>query len=162
MVLSGIMYFRHMELLSTKLCKMTIGTSTFYTINSFFAIEIFGFFQYFFEFIVNFALFLCFLNKFFIFLLCKKRLCNFFTAKDIFGRMSHFFRVLFGNNHQISSFLQLISKKVSALFVQIATVNYALFSGGFFVHFTSDSDLKFTVYMQTELRHTISVQIQTH
>ena len=46
------------------LYKMTIGTSTFYTINCFFAIETFGFFQYFFEFIVNFRFFLLIFNKF--------------------------------------------------------------------------------------------------
>jgi hypothetical protein len=64
---------------------MTIGISTFYTINALFAIDLFGFFQLFFEFIVNFALFLCFFNKFFIFLPCKKRLCNFFCHKDFLG-----------------------------------------------------------------------------
>lgn len=73
---------------------MTIGTYTFYTIKSIFAIEIFGFFQYFFEFIVNFALFLCFLNKFFIFLLCKMRLCNFFQSK-IFLEQSNIFSALY-------------------------------------------------------------------
>ena len=46
------------------LYKMTIGTSTFYTMKSLFAIEIFVFFQYFFEFIVNFRLFLLKINKF--------------------------------------------------------------------------------------------------
>lgn len=46
------------------LYKMTIGTYTFYTMNRLFAIEIFGFFQYFFEFIVNFAPFLLNFTKF--------------------------------------------------------------------------------------------------
>ena len=47
---------------------MTIGTSTFYTISRRFAIEIFCFFQDFFEFIVNFGRFLWIFTKF---LKCK-------------------------------------------------------------------------------------------
>ena len=54
------------------LYKMTIGTSTFYTTKSRFAIEIFAFFQYFFEFFVNLYLFLLKFNKFLQFCACQK------------------------------------------------------------------------------------------
>ncbi len=43
---------------------MTIGTYTFYTTDDNFAIEIFGFFKDFFEFIMNFGLFLLIFTKF--------------------------------------------------------------------------------------------------
>lgn len=46
---------------------MTIGIYTFYTISEHFAIEIIGFFKYFFEFIVNSNAFLLIFTKFFLF-----------------------------------------------------------------------------------------------
>lgn len=103
---------------------MTIGTYTFYTIKSFFAIEIFGFFQYFFEFIVNFALFLCFLNKFFIFLRCKTPLCNFFLS-NIFLEETNifptFYLVIIAKDER---FNKKTNKNRHALFVQKATVTF--------------------------------------
>ena len=101
---------------------MTIGTSTFYTIKSFFAIEIFGFFQLFFEFIVNFALFLCFLDKFFKIYVCQNCLCNIFYSKTFFGTMSHFIIISFVDNCQNRTSALVFVQKFKLDFVQKANV----------------------------------------
>ncbi len=61
------------------LYKMTIGTYTFYTTEELFAIEIFGFLKYFFEFIVNFDLFLFIFTKFLNFKAVKSSLLMLLT-----------------------------------------------------------------------------------
>ena len=70
------------------LYKMTIGTYTFYTMNRFFAIEIFGFFQYFFEFIVNFAPFLLKITKFLHIKRVRDLLFNLTSKSFFFDKMS--------------------------------------------------------------------------
>lgn len=55
---------------------MTIGTYTFYTTTHSFAIEIFGFFKEFFEFIVNSGHNLLNFTKYFMFLGCQIKLTN--------------------------------------------------------------------------------------
>lgn len=64
---------------------MTIGTYTFYTITRHFAIDICGFFQIFFEFIMNFALILLKSTKRNKFFMCQSPFFGFSPVRNFFA-----------------------------------------------------------------------------
>lgn len=119
---------------------MTIGTSTFYTRTGLFAIEIFDFLKYFFEFFVNSCLFLLKINKFLKFCICQKNLCMLNSARifSVFGTKTQLplcsnsqIAFCFFTLHKINSV-----KKTKSRFVKKSIYSIAKFNQGFLVKLT--------------------------